>query len=208
MDKQGRPAVPSGGSPWGLGGTEECWIEAVSASQRGDCCFDIDPARLPPGEELENEAEWEKGLSGPERLDEWLKRTTALPFDFNQDLDDAALNAAELKPLHTILGGSFFRGLALLDLAEAMLKRRFGSTAVALRVNAAGQGDYFQVHVDSEQADPDAVKHFIERAFYRRFGLAPRPLFVEPHAGGGAVGVRLDRFDQLVPLVEKLMEGG
>jgi hypothetical protein len=37
------------------------------------------------------------------------------------------------------------------------------------------------------------VKDFLRRAFYDRFGLAPHPLFVEPHPGGGAVGVRLDR---------------
>lgn len=49
---------------------------------------------------------------------------------------------------HCLEGSNFFRGLALIDLAEAMLKRAFGREAVAVRVNAAGQGDYFQVHVD------------------------------------------------------------
>ncbi len=186
----------------------ENWIETVTRSQRGDCCFEIDPAKLPNGDRLEQEAEWERGLQGPARLGEWLKRTGAKPFDFDRDLDDAALAAVPLKPLHEIRGGCFFRGLALLDLAEAMLKRQFGDKAVAVRVNAAGQGDYFQVHVDTLQAAPDRVKAFIERAFYRRFGLCPRPLFVEPHPGGGAIGVRLDRFDQLPTLIETLSSGG
>jgi hypothetical protein len=41
---------------------------------------------------------------------------------------------------------------------EAMLKRAFGANAVAVRVNAAGQGDYFQVHVDTRKAAPADVK--------------------------------------------------
>jgi hypothetical protein len=146
-------------------------------------------------------------LQGPDLLKEWLRRSGASPFDFNLDLDDVALTSLPLKPLHEIRGGSFFRGLALVDLAEAMLKRAFGIDAVAVRVNAAGQGDYFQVHVDTAKAAPDRVKAFIERAFYRRFGLSPRPSFVEPHPGGGAVGIRLDRFDQLPALIGKLKNG-
>ncbi|MDZ4199799.1 MAG: NTP transferase domain-containing protein [Kiritimatiellia bacterium] len=180
------------------------WIEQVSRSQRGDCCWAIDPARLPEGPDLLRNADWELGLSGPECLNEWLRRTGAVPFDFNLDLEDESLDTRPMKPLHEIRGGNFFRGLALLDLAEAMLRRAFGREAVAVRVNAAGQGDYFQVHVDRTLADPEAVKDFIRRAFYRRFGLAPRPLFVEPHPGGGAVGVRLDRFDQLPALMDRL----
>ncbi len=102
----------------------------------------------------------------------------------------------------------FFRGLALIDLAEAMVKRAFGEDAVAVRVNAAGQGDYFQVHVDTQKADPDDVKQFIRAAFYRRFGIVPDPEFVETHPGGGAVGVRLSRYDALPQLIRGLMAGG
>ena len=180
------------------------WIEHITRSQRGDCCFEIELANLPDAEVLLNEADWERGLSGPEKLEEWLRRVRAVPFDYNRDLDDASLAAAPLKPLHEIRGGSFFRGLALLDIAEAMLKRAFGPEAVAVRVNAAGQGDFFQVHLDSRQAKPEQVKAFLDRAFYARFGLSPVNRYVEPHPGGGAVGVRLDRFDLLPRLIDAL----
>ncbi len=182
----------------------DCWIGHITRSQRGDCCFEIDPKNLPDGEALPNEADWERGLSGPERLEEWLRRVRAVPFDYNRDLDDASLAAAPLKPLHEIRGGSFFRGLALLDFAEAMLKRAFGIDAVAVRVNAAGQGDFFQVHLDARRAKPEQVKAFLDRAFYARFGLSPVNRYVEPHPGGGAVGVRLDRFDLLPRLIDAL----
>ncbi len=180
------------------------WLDHVTRSQRGDCCLDIDPSALPDADALLREADWERGLAGPERLEAWLRQVRATPFDFNRDLDDAALAAAPLKPLHEIRGGSFFRGLALLDLAEAMLKRAFGSDAVALRVNAAGQGDYFQVHLDARRADPGAVKAFLDRAFYARFGLTPERRYVEPYPGGGAAGVRLDRLDLLPQLITAL----
>lgn len=85
-----------------------------------------------------------------------------------------------------------------------MLKRAFGASAVAVRVNAAGQGDYFQVHIDTTQAAVDDVKAFVRSAVYRRFGLAPDPEFVETHPGGGAVGVRLARFSDLQALIHRL----
>jgi hypothetical protein len=87
-----------------------------------------------------------------------------------------------------------------------MLRRAFGADAVAVRVNAAGQGDFFQVHVDARRAAPDDVKAFLRQAFYRRFGLKPDPEFVEPHPGGGAAGVRLARFEDLDGLVRRLAE--
>ena len=76
----------------------------------------------------------------------------ATPFDYNRDLEDALLSAGNLPAIHLIEGTNFFRGLALIDLAEAMLKRAFGNDAVAVRVNGAGQGDFFQVHVDTMAA--------------------------------------------------------
>jgi hypothetical protein len=176
----------------------------VTRSQRGDCCFAIDPENLPDADALVAEADWERGLSGPERLEEWLRRVRAVPFDYNLDLDDASLSASPLKPLHEIRGGSFFRGLALLDFAEALLKRAFNPEAVAVRVNAAGQGDFFQLHLDARQVNPEQVKTFLDRAFYARFGLAPAHRYVEPHPGGGALGVRLDRFDLLPRLIDAL----
>jgi hypothetical protein len=94
--------------------------------------------------------------------------------------------------------------LALIDLAEAMLKRAFGEKAVAVRVNAAGQGDYFQVHLDRQQVDSADVKPFLRRAFYQRFGLTADPEFVETHPGGGAVGLKLNHYSQLRPLIQKL----
>lgn len=180
------------------------WIECVSCSQRGDRCFSITPESLPSQIEMLSDMEWEKGYSGPELMQQWLECSKATPFDYNRGLEDDSLSSADPSPLHLIEGTSFFRGLALIDLAEAMLKRAFGSDAVAVRVNAAGQGDFFQVHVDTTKVDVEDVKRFLQKAFYRRFGLAPEQQFVEPHPGGGAVGARLDRFDQLPELIRAL----
>jgi hypothetical protein len=180
------------------------WIEYVTLSQRGDCSTEIDLESLPGGAELEGCFDWERGVAGAELLNRWMERTGAKPFDYNRGLDDATLRAAEPPQFHRLEGSNFFRGLALIDLAEAMLKRRFGRAAVAVRVNAAGQGDYFQVHVNRHLADPGDVKDFLRKAFYRRFGLSPRPEFVELHPGGGAAGVRLNRYDQLAQLIQRL----
>lgn len=180
------------------------WIETVTRSQRGDCSFSLDPDQLPSREELLRDQPADRGASGPGRLDAWLQAAGAVPFDYNRGLDDADLEEGRFA-LASVGGGSFFRGLALIDLAEAMLKRAFGRNAIAVRVNAAGQGDYFQVHVDSRAADVEEVKAFIRRAFYERFGLNPRPGFIEPHPGGGAVGVRLNRLDDLPRLIERLV---
>ncbi|MCF7837449.1 MAG: NTP transferase domain-containing protein [Candidatus Marinimicrobia bacterium] len=180
------------------------WIEWVTRSQRGDSCFTIDPSQLPPADELRQPAAWERAFAGPALLDEWLRRVNAVPFDYNQDLTDAALDTRNEFDLLACRGGSFFRGLALLDWVEAMLKRVLGADAVALRVNAAGQGDYFQVHVDTTRTDTAQVKELLAQAYYARFGLSPRPPFVEPHPGGGAVGVRLDRLDLLPALIRRL----
>ena len=180
------------------------WTTYVTLSQRGDRCFDIDPGTLPDRETMQQELPWEKPFSGPDRLEEWLSRSGAVPFDFNQELDDASLSPDDPPEFHRLLGSNFFRGLALIDLAEAMLKRAFGDEAVAVRVNAAGQGDFFQVHVDKTRADPDRVKSFLRLAFYTRFELSPEPEFVEVCPGGGAVGIRLSRFDLLEPLIVRL----
>jgi hypothetical protein len=126
--------------------------------------------------------------------------------DFNRGLEDQSLAGEEPPQFHRLEGSNFFRGLALIDLVEAMLKRAFGPEAVAVRVNAAGQGDFFQVHVDTQKAATEDVKEFIQAAFYRRFGLAPEPEFVEVHSGGGAAGVRLDRYDALPQLAQRLRE--
>ena len=183
----------------------EEWIEYVTLSQRGDCSFDIDPNRLPSREEMLTELAWERTSAGPERVERWLEYTRAQPFDFNRGLDDASLaNETQPPEFHRLRGSSFFRGLALIDLAEAMLKRAFREEAVAVRVNAAGQGDFFQVHVDRHKADPEAVKRFLNLAFYRRFGLNPHPRYVEVHPGGGATGIRLSRYDALGQLIRRL----
>lgn len=180
------------------------WIEYVARSQRGDCCLAIDPSRLPGRAEMERELDWERKTAGPERLNRWLEHVGATPFDFNRGLDDASLTPENPPEFHLLEGSNFFRGLPLLDLAEAMLHRAFSPDAVALRVNAAGQGDFFQVHIDKEKADPAAVKRFLRNAFYRRFGLAPEPEFVELHPGGGAFGARLGRFGALPQFVRRL----
>ena len=180
------------------------WIEYVSKSQRGDCSFEIDPSCLPSASELEIISDWEKGMPGPELLNHWLERSGAKPADFNRGLSDEILAGEPTPEFHLLEGSGFFRGLALIDLAEAMLKRAFGNDAVAVRVNAAGQGDYFQVHIDSHKVNPSRVKEFIRKAFYRRFGINPDPDFVEIHTGGGATGLRLTRFDNLPLLLESL----
>jgi GTP:adenosylcobinamide-phosphate guanylyltransferase len=182
------------------------WIEWVTRSQWGDRCFQIDSDRLPTAEVMSGEIDWEKGHAGPALMERWLERFGATPFDYNRGLDDQSLAHEHLPELPWLGGSNFFRGLALIDLAEAMVKRAFGKNAIAVRVNAAGQGDFFQVHVDNTLAAVEAVKAFIRKAFYRRFGLAPEPEFVEPHPGGGAVAVRLERFDQLPALVRSLQK--
>ena len=182
----------------------ERWIEQVTQSQRGDRCVDIAYEMLPSREQMESELEWEKGTAGPERLNGWLERYGATPFDYNRGLDDASLSPENPPEFHRLEGSNFFRGLALIDLAEAMLKRAFGDDAVAVRVNAAGQGDYFQLHVDVHKAKAVDVKQFIRMAFYRRFGLSPVPEFVELHPGGGALGWRLNRYDSLPQLIGQL----
>jgi hypothetical protein len=178
----------------------------VTRSQRGDCCVDIAPERLPSREAMERELEWERGLAGPELMDRWLERHGAAPYDYNSGLSDESLSPDDPPAFHLLEGSNFFRGLALIDLAEAMLKRAFGPDAVAVRVNAAGQGDYFQVHVDTHKASAQEVERFIRSAFYRRFGLSADPEFVTIHPGGGAAGVRLSRYDALPQLILRLRE--
>ena len=182
----------------------ERWIEQVTWSQRGDRCVDIAHERLPSREEMEKAFDWERGLSGPDLMNRWLERYDATPFDYNRGLDDESLSLENSPEFHRLEGSNFFRGLALIDLAEAMLKRAFGNDAVAVRVNAAGQGDYFQLHVDLHKAEVEEVKQFVRMAFYRRFGLSPKSDFVELHPGGGAVGVRLNRYDSLPQLIGQL----
>ena len=182
------------------------WISCVTRSQRGDCCFLIDPDCLPTPEQMVQEQSWEKEVRGPERLERWLEKAEAIPIDFDEGLRDEDLTGAEPLDLLAIKGGSFFRGLALLDLVEAMLKRAFGNDSVAVRVNAAGQGDYFQVHVDRQKADVDSVKTFIQKAFYERFDLKPETPFVEVHPGGGATGCRIARADMLPQIIRHLRE--
>jgi hypothetical protein len=182
----------------------EDWIKSVSSSQVGDRWFDIDYTNLPSKREIESSLFWEKPFEGPVLLDEWMRRFDALPVNYNRNLDDESLSLTKPRPLHRIRGSNFFRGLALIDLAEAMLKRAFGANAVAVRINAAGQGDYFQIHVDTETQEVESVKNFIEKAVYRRFGLRAEQPFFEPHPGGGAVGVKLSRFDNLADLIQLL----
>ena len=62
----------------------------------------------------------------------------------------------------------------------------------------------YDVHVDTHAVTVSDVKAFLRRAFYHRFGLAPDPEFIEPTTGGGAVGLRLERFDRLPELIRRL----
>ena len=133
----------------------------------------------------------------------WLDRHGATPFDYNQGLDDESLSGTGPE-FHRLTASNFFRGLPLIDLAEAMLHRAFGRDAVAVRINAAGQGDYFQVHVDNHLAKPSEVQEFLDLAFCQRFGLSSEEGFVQLNPGGGAVGVRLSRYDALPRLIARL----
>ncbi len=183
------------------------WIECITQSQRGDRCFDIRPDALPDHSAMLSTLDWERDKHGPDLLHLWLQHSGAMPFNFNRDLLDADLDQPP-KAIRHIRGSNFFRGLALIDVAEAMLKRAFGPTAVAVRVNAAGQGDYFQIHVDTSAADVEEVKRFVQLAFYDRFGLTTTQPFVDPYPGGGAAGVRLERFDRLPDLIARLRQLG
>ncbi len=182
----------------------EEWIECVTRSQGGDRSWAIEPTALPDRATMETPLAWEQGLTGPARLEGWLHHAKAVPHDVTLGLHDAELSTETPPEFHRWPGGSFFRGLALIDLAEAMLKRAFGPTAVAVRVNAAGQGDYFQVHLDRQQVDPAAVKAFLHRAFYQRFSLTADREFVETHPGGGAVGLKLSHYGQLRTVIQRL----
>jgi len=182
----------------------ENWIEYITHSQRGDRSVNIDFNKLPTKEEMEKILEWEMDIESVELLELWLKHFDAKPVDYNKGLDDKSLLDNEPPDYKVLEGSNFFRGLALIDLAEAMLKRAFGNDAVAVRVNAAGQGDFFQVHVDTEKVVIDEVKEFIKNAFYKRFDLNPEPNFIEVHSGGGAVGLSLSRYDSLPQLIHRL----
>jgi hypothetical protein len=173
------------------------WIKYVTRSQAGDRCFDITLDQLPTRDEMLQSISWEEGYSGGALMDRWLQHCGARPTNFNLGLDDDSLSDENAIPFRHLAGSNFFRSLALIDLAEAMLKRAFGDQYIAVRVNAAGQGDFFQVHVDTEHVEVEEVKRFIVTAFYQRFGLSPETKFVELHSGAGAVGLRLSRFDQL-----------
>jgi hypothetical protein len=182
----------------------EQWIEYVTLSQQGDRNIDIDPKNLPSRKEMESSLEWEKNVKGPQLMELWLDRYGAKPVDYNKGLDNGSLSADTPPDFRKIEGSNFFRGLALIDLAEAMLKRAFGADTVAIRINAAGQGDFFQVHVDTKKTEADEVKDFIRIAFYKRFGLSPDPDFVEVHPGSGALGLRLSHYDSLPQLINTL----
>ena len=180
----------------------EQWTDYVSRSQRGDRCFDIDYNTLPDRAEMKQQLKFEEAATGSGRLDLWLQQFNARPVNFNAGLEDDQLDHLDLR---TMDGSNFFRGLALIDLVEAMLARAFGDRATAVRVNAAGQGDFFQVHVDKDEVDPADVKEFLKAAFYDRFEITPPGRdFVELHSGGGATGIRLSRFDLLPRLIDRL----
>ncbi len=180
------------------------WIESVTLSQLGDCSFYIPYENLPSREEMEKEFEWEKNIKGPELMNLWMDNFGATPFNFNKGLDNDSLSNNMASEFNQLEGSNFFRGLALIDLAGSMLKRAFGEDCVAVRVNAAGQGDYFQVHIDTQKIDPEDIKQFIRIAFYRRFGISPVKEFVEIHSGGKAVGLKLSRFGSVSLLAQRL----
>ena len=182
----------------------EQWIQWVTRSQRGDRTMDIDLDRLPARDLLAQLQPWERSVHGPARLRAWLEYLGAVPFDYNRDLDDETLGEPETFDLCGIRGSSFFRGLALIDLGEAMLKRAFGENSVAVRVSGAGQGGYFQVHVDRTMACTHEVQNFLQSAFYARFQLAAPDRFVAAHPGGSATGVRLDDVTEIGPLAHAL----
>jgi len=182
------------------------WIEYISRSQLGDRSFDIDADALPDRGEMMCPLDWETNLSGPALMEEWLVRFGAKPFNFNKGLDDAALSRAEAEntQLHLMEGSTFFRGLALIDLIEAMLKRVFGENAIAVRINAAGQGDFFQVHFDLSTVIEDDIKRFMDRAIYERFGLSPEDRYVDVYCGGPAVGIGLAQFQELAAVTAEM----
>jgi len=200
------------------------YIDMVTRSQRGDCSFNIDLANVPSRDEMEQGLNWEQGKSGPELMEEWLKRCNARPFNYYDGLGDMSLDqkleAIEqaiattdaVDPtetqLHLMDGSNFFRGLALIDLIEVMLKKVFdpeNEGLIAVRINAAGQGDYFQVHMDTTKVKPEEVRAFMEKNIYRRFDLTPEQNFTEVYPGGPAAGVKVDRLARVEQLSTELM---
>ena len=111
----------------------EEWIRYVTLSQRGDRCVTLDPSCLPSREAMEGPLDWESGHAGPALMALWLDHHGATPFDYNEGLNDASLSIENPPVFRELQGSNFFRGLALIDLAEAMLKRAFGDDAVAVR---------------------------------------------------------------------------
>ena len=72
-----------------------------------------------------------------------------------------------------------------------------------------GVGGYrFSVSWPRVIPDGDEAINADGLAFYRRFALSPAEDFVEPHPGGGAVGVRLHRYDKLTELIGTLKARG
>lgn len=126
----------------------EEWMACVTASQRGDRCVELDfeglPSRAKGGAGAGLGTQFRR-LRTDEPLAQPLQRQ-AVRLQSRAGRRGAGLNP--LPDFQRLAGSNFFRGLALIDLAEAMLKRAFGADAVATRVNAAGQGDFFQVHLD------------------------------------------------------------
>lgn len=197
------------------------FIDMVSRSQLGDRCFNVNlPVDL-GRQQLESRFDWEQGLTGPALMEEWLKRFGATPFDYNKGLDDNSLDAVigrlktadpdAVEPdsslqLYNIEGSNFFRGLALIDLIEAMLKRAFGDSNIAVRINGAGQGDFFQIHIDGRKVDPKEVEDFMGKAVFERFGIDPEQKFVKVHSGGPALGLGFEKLDQMPEMADHLDE--
>ena len=64
--------------------------------------------------------------------------------------------------------------------------------------------EFVELFLETSVSDLEEVKQFVRMAFYRRFGLSPDPEFVELRPGGGALGVRLTRYDCLPQLIGQL----
>ena len=71
-------------------------------------------------------------------------------------------------------------------------------------INALQKDNYEYILGARIKNETEEVKEFLRIAFYKRFGLDKDMDFVEVHPGGGALGLRLSRYDSLPQLINSL----
>jgi hypothetical protein len=124
----------------------------------------------------------------------------APPFDCRWGLDDTSSAFDPANGRHLVQETNFFRGLALIDLAEAMLRRAPGTSAVTVGASATGRGDFTEIDVDPQVENPLERDEIIRSASCRRLGRVSVQDLHQPHPGRRAIEAtrRSDRADSSV----------